>query len=160
LVVVYALAGLVGYGVFEASGAESGSHPDFLAVLYGAAGHGALRIQLERTGLGKEPERGPSLLSIVRDWSVEWLNGVSRRNVRRHLAGLNDERLVSLTFEIFWEYVDPVRSDDAVTARHHELLRQAATQLGVGQNERADGHGRLRGFCLQEIDAHRLTVDD
>jgi DNA-binding transcriptional ArsR family regulator len=157
LLVVYGLAGLAGWAVFRGAGVASASHPDVLSILEGLAGHGALRAQFERTALGRGGEGGRSLLSLSQGWILEWLHGVSRRHVREHLSGLTDQALVDLSFDIFWENVDPVRTDDAVTATHHELLREAADQLNAGANDRADAHGRLRGFCLQEIDRHRLT---
>jgi hypothetical protein len=158
LFVVYGLAGLAGYFLFRAGGIDNAARPYVLAVLEGAAGYGALRAQFERMSLGGEQERGRSLLSLVRDWIVEWLRIVSRRNVGQWLSVLSDELLVSLTFEIFWEHADPVREDDAVAAKQHELLREAADQLDSGGNDHADARGRLRGFCLREIEQFRLTT--
>jgi hypothetical protein len=154
LILSYGLAGLAGFVVLDAVEPSGGSMG--AAVIEGFAGHAVFRARIDLGGVGDEPV-GESLLGLVRGWLLEWLSGDTRTAVRSRLAKLNDHALVELAFDIFWENTygaDP--SMRAVAVEQHDSLKSASARL-TGP-ESIDARASLRGFCLAEIQRHRLVL--
>lgn len=154
-VVVYAAAGVGGVVVAGAVGsADDGA---ISAVVAGAAGHAALRAQIERLGPGPD-DGGRSMLTIVRDWVVGLLDVRAYTSLERWVKACDDPALAALTFDVFWRHVDaPGAQDEVAVAQLHDLLLGAASDLQEGTGAvQADGRSRLRGFCCRELRARRV----
>lgn len=156
LAVVYAAAGLAGFGLFSfLNGAPDSASA---AGVDGLAGHAALRARWSRVGAGEEG--GASLLSLIRGWLLDWLGTRAGHGVETRVRRLSDDRLVELTFDLFWIHVDRPDADKAALAQLHGNLVDAAAALGHGGAAAADGRGRLRGFCCHEIGTQQLRTTE
>jgi hypothetical protein len=154
-VLVYVAAGLGAIVVAGAVGsADDGA---VTGVVAGAAGHAALRAQIERLGPGPD-DGGRSALTLVRNWVVGLLDVHAYTSLERWVKAHSDSGLIALTFDVFWRHVDaPGAQDEVAVAQLHDLLIAAASDLQKRTGaEQADGRSRLRGFCCRELRARRV----
>ncbi|HEX8101636.1 MAG TPA: hypothetical protein VF533_03420 [Solirubrobacteraceae bacterium] len=157
LALVYLLGGLVGFLIVHGAlgGAQTGPAA---AAGEGLLGHVMLRAQLGRLSPSDE-DNGPTLLTLINGWILDALAARAASGVLRWVRGLPDDRLVGLTFDLFWQHLET--PDEPLRARILELLRAAAHDLEHGTDrERADGRGRLRGFCCKEIESQQIPKGD
>jgi hypothetical protein len=156
LILSYGLAGVAGFaviGAVEPDGASASA-----AAVEGLAGHAVLRARIDTGDVEPEPA-GVSLFGLVRRWLLQWLHGQARVAIRTRLAGLSDEELVELAFDIFWENTynaDPGSGAVGAAVAQHEMLRSAGVRLTGA--EAPDARASIRGFCLGEIQRHRLIL--
>jgi hypothetical protein len=154
MVLIYALAGLVGFEILHA--VEPARASTGAALIEGLAGHAVIRARIDIGGIGEEPT-GESLLGVVRRWIVDWLNGSARQAIRIRLDHLTDDALVGLAYNIFWE--DSYGEDPAQRAAAAEQLPQLDNaRRRLKQTGAVDARARLRGFSLAEIQRHHLIL--
>lgn len=152
LAAIYTAAGIVGFLTFD-RGLDV-PRGVAAAVVEGMAGHAALRAQLNRLGVDADNEY-LSAFRLLNGWVIEFLEVRAHSGIDKWIADLRDARLIDVAFELFWRHLNA--PTDEIRALIHSNLRSAADDLDGDATAKADGRGRLRGFCRDEIATRRIV---
>ena len=155
--ITYVVAGLLVVAFADALHAEDTFHDSILTgIVYGGVPHGLARIPLP--GAPVQDLRDPqSWLGRILNWLTQWLDDIGGRDVRRWIETVDLSRLVELAWDLYWRtfYPDRAVSLEAKNVQYDKLKEGA--ELARDGPDVADGLGRLRNFCIAEINRGYLT---
>jgi hypothetical protein len=152
LLAAYALGGVLGFGIFKAVGSEGGA---LSAAIKGGVGHALLRVQIERIGPESTEPESRNALALLRDWIFGYLDARARVGTIQWIRKLRDEELRSAALDLCHRRFEP---NDRLGQQQFAFLAAAAADLNSDEETvRADGRGRLRGYCWREIVAQRIS---